>query len=445
MNTKQKKKLLRFIKELGSYRGRHTELVSIYIPQGYDVIKIIHHVQTEQGTANNIKDKTTRNHVIDSLERIVRHLRLFKKTPENGLAVFAGNVSEKENKADIQVFSIEPPEPMQLRTYRCDQTFLLDPLKGMIEEKDVYGLIVVDNREGNVGTLKGTMIKEIKRMTSDVPGKTTKGGQCLSKESVVQINDGNLEKIGNLHNPYVVKSVDFDKGNLMNSNITDKWNTKKNSYKIITKSPRIEITSSKDHVFFVRGDEILEKSASELKVGDYLIMPEKIDVKGEIQELNFENIKTLNKDFAQFLGYYISDGCSDTNRLCFYEQNEELAYYYKDFFSKLFDLNIKIRFRESKNYYELRIYNKKLFDFMKKEFIEIKKALNSEIPKKILKSPDSIVASFIKGLFDAEGYVTKDELSIGMNNKYLIQQLQMLCLFYSKMELYPLRKKLIRL
>jgi len=181
MNTKKKKKLLRFIKELGSYRGRHTELVSIYIPQGYDVIKIIHHVQTEQGTAQNIKDKTTRNHVIDSLERIVRHLRLFKKTPENGLAVFAGNVSEKENKADIQVFSIEPPEPMQLRTYRCDQTFLLDPLKGMIEEKDIYGLIVVDNREGNVGTLKGTMIKEIKKMTSDVPGKTTKGGQSQQR------------------------------------------------------------------------------------------------------------------------------------------------------------------------------------------------------------------------------------------------------------------------
>lgn len=181
MNTKNKKKLLRFIKELGSYRGRHTELVSIYIPQGYDIIKIIHHVQTEQGTANNIKDKTTRNHVIDSLERIIRHLRLFKKTPENGLGVFAGNVSEKENKANIQVFSIEPPEPLQIRTYRCDQTFLLDPLKDMIEEKDVYGLIVLDNREGNVGILKGAIVKEIKKMTSDVPGKTTKGGQSQAR------------------------------------------------------------------------------------------------------------------------------------------------------------------------------------------------------------------------------------------------------------------------
>src|SRR3989344_7937580 len=42
-----------------------------------------------------------------------------------------------------------------------------------------------------------------------------------------------------------------------------------------------------------------------------------------------------------------------------------------------------------------------------------------------------IVASFVKGLFDAEGYVTEDELSIGMNNKYLIQQLQMLLIRFS--------------
>ena len=51
----------------------------------------------------------------------------------------------------------------------------------MIEIKEVYGLIVVDNREGNVGILKGTMIKEIKKLTSDVPGKTTKGGQSQQR------------------------------------------------------------------------------------------------------------------------------------------------------------------------------------------------------------------------------------------------------------------------
>jgi len=181
MNTKQKKKLLRFIKELDSHRGRHTELVSIYVPAGYDLIKIIQHVQQEQGTAQNIKDKNTRTNVIDSLEKIIRHLRLYKKNPENGLAVFAGNISDKDNKTDIQVFSIEPPDPLQLRTYRCDQTFLLEPLREMVEDKEVYGLVVVDNREGNVGLLKGTHITEISRMTSDVPGKTTKGGQSQQR------------------------------------------------------------------------------------------------------------------------------------------------------------------------------------------------------------------------------------------------------------------------
>ena len=431
MNTKQKKKLLKFIKGLEQFRGRHTELVSIYVPTGYDLIKIIQHVQQEQGTAQNIKDKNNRTNVIDSLEKIIRHLRLFKRTPENGLAVFAGNISDKDNKTDIQVFSIEPPEQIQLRTYRCDQTFLLDPLKDMIEEKEVYGLIVVDNREGNVGLLKGTQIVEISRMTSDVPGKTTKGGQCLNKNSVVQINDGDIEKIGNLHNPYLIKSADFNNGNLLDSNIVDKWDTKKDAYKIITKTPRLEIESSKDHIFFVRDECITEKSVGELNVGDYLLMPEKINVKGKIQSLNFEDIKYLNEEFSQFLGYFIGDGNLDTNRIVFSEQNKELADYYKNFFHKLFKLDIKSKLRNNKNYYEIRIYSKILHNFIKNEFKEIKKSLDTEIPKKILRSPDKIVARFVNGLFDAEGYVTKNELSIGMNNKYLIQQLQMLLLRFS--------------
>ena len=77
--------------ELGSIRGRHTELVSVYIPEGSDILKTTQQLEQEQGTASNIKDKKTRTHVIDSLEKLIRHLRLYKKNPENGLAAFAGN------------------------------------------------------------------------------------------------------------------------------------------------------------------------------------------------------------------------------------------------------------------------------------------------------------------------------------------------------------------
>ena len=181
MDTKDKQKLKRFIRNLDSIRGRHTELVSVYVPAGYDLTKIIHHLAQEQGTATNIKDKTTRDNVISSLEKAIRHLRVVGRTPKNGIAVFSGNVSQKEGQPAIEVFSIEPPEALNTRIYRCDQVFVTEPLKEYMEYKEVYGLIVIDRREGTLGLLKGTNIVELAGFTSNVPGKTTKGGQSQQR------------------------------------------------------------------------------------------------------------------------------------------------------------------------------------------------------------------------------------------------------------------------
>ncbi len=183
MEKLEERRLRKFVKELENIRGRHTELVSVYVPAGYDMIKIIQHLQQEQGTAENIKDKNNRQRVINSLEKMIRHLKLFKQTPKNGLAVFSGNISQKENVEDIQVFSIEPPEPIQTRLYRCDQTFMLDILKAQMEAKSVYGLIVMDNREATIGLLKGTNITELAHLTSGVPGKIKAGGQSATRFS----------------------------------------------------------------------------------------------------------------------------------------------------------------------------------------------------------------------------------------------------------------------
>lgn len=181
MDLKVKQKLKKFVNNLAVVRGRHTELVSVYIPAEYDLNKIISHLKQEQGTASNIKDARTRANVTDSLERIVKHLQLFKRTPENGLAVFAGNVSKVDNKVDIQVYSIEPPDPLKVKIYRCDQTFYLDLLKDMMEHREVYGLVVMDKRECAIGYLRGTSIKMVEYLTSGVPGKTRAGGQSSAR------------------------------------------------------------------------------------------------------------------------------------------------------------------------------------------------------------------------------------------------------------------------
>jgi peptide chain release factor subunit 1 len=181
LTTLQKRQIKKFIGELEKYKGRHTELVSVYVPKDYDLNKIINHLMEEQGTASNIKSKTTQKNVISALERMIQHLRLFKKTPENGLAIFAGNVAEREGQIDIQVWSVEPPIPLNLRIYRCDKDFVLEPLSQMLDSDDVFGLIVMDKREATIAMLKGKTIIPITKTTSNVPGKTRAGGQSAPR------------------------------------------------------------------------------------------------------------------------------------------------------------------------------------------------------------------------------------------------------------------------
>lgn len=181
LDTKKKYKLKHFINHLKGIRGRHTELVSVYIPQGTELIKTIQQLEQEQHTATNVKDSKTRKHIIESLEKLIRHLRLYKQTPENGLAAFAGDTSQTENKSNVEAFSIEPPLPIKTRIYRCDQTFLLDILEEQLEHSDSFGLIVMDKREATVGLLRGSNIKVLSNMTSGVPGKYKTGGQSAMR------------------------------------------------------------------------------------------------------------------------------------------------------------------------------------------------------------------------------------------------------------------------
>ena len=181
INAQQKFKLKKLIQELEAHRGRHTELVSVYVPSGYELTKIINHLLQEQGTATNIKSTSTRKNVIDALERMIQHLRLFKKTPDNGLAAFSGNVAEREGASDVKVWSLEPPVPLSTRIYRCDKEFVLEPLREMMEIKDFYGLVIMDRREANIAILKGKSIIPLVNTHSRVPGKFKAGGQSAQR------------------------------------------------------------------------------------------------------------------------------------------------------------------------------------------------------------------------------------------------------------------------
>jgi peptide subunit release factor 1 (eRF1)/intein/homing endonuclease len=438
MTQLTKEELEELIEELEEYRGRHTELISVYISAGYDVNYVQKQLEAEKSTAKNIKSTGTRKNVTDALDKIVRELKEYKKTPENGLAIFAGNVSQVEGQDNLQLWAIEPPQPLKIRLYRCDKEFVLDSLKEMLEVSEVFGLLVMDRKEATIGILEGKRTEILQKMTSGVPSKVRAGGQCLSPDTLIMKDNGDLVEMKDSHNPLVVVSENFNKEKTEETPIIAKWENNKELFKITTCYPRFEIKSSSEHTFFVRTDKgIEEKPLSEIKEGDYLIMPEKIKLNLEDQRIDFVpevkqkfNLKKvklpnkINPELARIFGYYLGDGSYEEDRITFFEQRKEVADYYKKLIEKTFEIDVKYLFREDKNYHQLRIYSRVVSQLFKKIFSEKEKTLLSKIPSIILRSSDESLTTFIAGFFDAEGYVSKGRVAFGINNEFLARQIQ---------------------
>ncbi|MCW1293110.1 MAG: peptide chain release factor aRF-1 [Candidatus Parvarchaeota archaeon] len=170
-------KIIKQLRELARIRGKHTELISVYVPAGFDLDVIKNQLEQEAHTASNIKDKTTRKNVIDALAKILNELKLIKYTPKNGLVIFCGNVSPRQGESDIRLWSFEPKKSIKIRAYRCDEEFLIEPILSLYEPVEKYGLIVIDTKEASLGILENTRIIPLKNISSLVPGKTRKGGQ----------------------------------------------------------------------------------------------------------------------------------------------------------------------------------------------------------------------------------------------------------------------------
>jgi len=177
MTQRQKYDLKRQIEELKECKGKHTELISLYVPPTKQIFDVTSYLKNELSESQNIKSKTTRKNVLSAIESILSRLKFFKQPPENGVVFFVGHKSIGSDQTEMVAFVIEPPMPFKTFLYRCDSLFYVSPLEEMMIEKDVYGLLLIDRRECTVGILRGNRVDLLKYMTSQVPGKHGKGGQ----------------------------------------------------------------------------------------------------------------------------------------------------------------------------------------------------------------------------------------------------------------------------
>ena len=175
-------KTRKMLRELSSKTGKGTELISLYIPPKKALHEVLNNLREEYGTATNIKSDSTRNHVQDALTKTQQRLKLFKRTPENGIVLFVGSLmTNGPGSEQVFVNEIIPPRPVQTYLYRCDDHFHLEHLMDMIKEVDVIGVISIDSTEAGLGVLTGAKIVVDEVLTSGVGGKTRAGGQSARR------------------------------------------------------------------------------------------------------------------------------------------------------------------------------------------------------------------------------------------------------------------------
>jgi peptide chain release factor subunit 1 len=186
-------KLNKMLRDLSGITGHGTELVTVYIPPRRPIFEVIAQPRNEAGTASNIKSDLTRTHVQDALSRTMEHLKLFKETPENGMAIFCGAIPNSKGIGNekIELYSVNPPKPIQINLYRCDDHFWTDHIRDMLKDDRTIGLLAIDTQEAGLGIVSGDRWQVIDSLTSGVAGKHRQGGQSARRFERLRDNELN--------------------------------------------------------------------------------------------------------------------------------------------------------------------------------------------------------------------------------------------------------------
>ncbi len=175
-NSVKQHKLRQLIAWLSEKEGRGMEFISLYIPREKSIDEAVAFLKQESDSAV-INSKSVRACIQDALKNVIQHLKLRKEIPDNGLVIFAGTFVANDSESEVlNVEELIPPEPITAYLYEVDNHFHLEPLREMLRNQRVVGIVAMDSKEASYGILNGERFELIENITSGIHGKSGKGG-----------------------------------------------------------------------------------------------------------------------------------------------------------------------------------------------------------------------------------------------------------------------------
>ncbi len=178
-NSVKQHKLKKLVALLSSKEGNGQEFISLYIPRDKIPDEVIAFLKEASESAATEPDnlREVRNRLQNAIKNIIQLLKLHKEIPENGLAIFAGTFASNDSESPaFNVEEVVPPEPIIVYLFKIDHHFHLEPLREMLRDPKVVGLVALDSKEASFGVLNGGRFEFIESITSGIHGKSGKGG-----------------------------------------------------------------------------------------------------------------------------------------------------------------------------------------------------------------------------------------------------------------------------
>lgn len=136
----------------------------------------------------------------------------------------------------------------------------------------------------------------------------------------------------------------------------------------------------------------------------------------------------IDKDFARFLGYYISEGSINENTICITNHSKDILNDCKNIIKNKFGSGCDVRYKDN----AVLIHSKQIKMLIKDVLKCGTNAYEKRVPPVLLTAPEDVITEFLKGYFLGDGGHKINEKSKEFNasskSKFLIQDIGFLLL-----------------
>jgi peptide chain release factor subunit 1 len=201
-------KIRRLIKSLDNARGCGTSMITLIVPPKDEISRVSKMLAEEYGTASCIKSRVNRLSVLGAITSTQQRLKLYNRTPNNGLILYCGEMMTDDGKEKKVTIDFEPFKPIHTTMYLCDNKFHTEDLQELLESDDKFGFIIMDGNGALYGTVQGNHREVLHKFSVDLPKKHGRGGQSALRFARLRLEKRHnfVRKVGELATQFFINT-----------------------------------------------------------------------------------------------------------------------------------------------------------------------------------------------------------------------------------------------